>query len=146
MHIIIATWLGLMRHWHTGRSMHCVPAQVCMRPFPSDARRVGWCMHVCRHLVNVHYGLLACTIWLRIAMFCALVGRFAGVCLCFAAFDLQPPRRTVAKLCDMAGGLAGVVVQGICAYVWQQAAPIVPCLLASAGGSAPALFSHPPTP
>ena len=87
MHIIIATWFGLMRHWHTGRSMHCVPAQVCMRPFPSDAGKVGWCMHVCKHLVNVHYGHLACNIWLHIAMFCArVVGLQEHACEC----ALQP--------------------------------------------------------
>ena len=40
--------------WHTGRSMHCVPAQVCMLPFPSDAGRVGWLMHVTFWLHSLH--------------------------------------------------------------------------------------------
>ena len=38
-------WNAINCDWHTGRSMPCVPAQVCMLPFPSYAGRVGWLMH-----------------------------------------------------------------------------------------------------
>ena len=123
--------------WHTGRSMHCVPAQVCMLPFPSDAGRVGWLMHV--------------TFWLHIAMCCALVGGFAGI---------------ACSLCALVGGFAGiacslslqpctvascvnwlVVMQEamlMCIYVAASSSHCYLLVGSSASNSAPALFpTHP---